>query len=123
LDECRALHGCATGQAKITRGYSLPARWVIHTVGPVWRGGGAQEDEMLAACYRNSLLLAVVQGCRTVAFPAISTGVYGFPPERAAPIAVREVRLFLAGDLSLEQVLLVCFGQTAYELMLRALAE
>jgi O-acetyl-ADP-ribose deacetylase len=123
LDECRTLHGCATGQAKITRGYNLPARWVIHTVGPVWQGGGAQEDELLAACYRNSLLLAVAQGCRTVAFPAISTGVYGFPPERAARIAVREARLFLAGDATVEQVLLVCFGQAAYELMLQVLAE
>ena len=91
LAECRTLGGCETGEAKITHGYNLPARWVIHTVGPVWQGGGRGEDELLASCYRNSLTLAVERGIRTIAFPAISTGAYGFPMGRAARIAVREV--------------------------------
>ena len=87
VEECRTLGGCPTGQAKITKGYNLPAKWVIHTVGPVWHGGGRHEDELLASCYRRSLELAVEKGVRTIAFPAISTGVYGFPFERATAIA------------------------------------
>lgn len=113
LEECRALHGCRTGEAKITGGHRLPARWVIHTVGPVWQGGGAGEDELLARCYRSSLELAVRNGVRTIAFPAISTGVYRFPVDRAAGIAVREVLRFLEGNQSIERVLLVCFGPGA----------
>mgnify|MGYP001296009451 FL=1 len=111
LVECRALGGCETGQAKITRGYRLPARHVIHTVGPVWQGGERGEPELLAACYRNSLRLAIEQGVRTIAFPAISCGVYGYPPDQAARLAVREVRAFLADDDRIETVYLVCFGE------------
>ena len=96
LAECRTLGGCPTGEARITAGYRLPARWVIHTAGPVWSGGDSREDGLLAACYRNSLSLAVKSGVRTIAFPAISTGVYRFPLEQATAIAVSEVRRFLA---------------------------
>ena len=115
LAECRTLGGCPTGQAKITRGYRLPAKWVIHTVGPVWHGGDRGEDELLASCYRNSLALAVAHGIRTIAFPAISTGVYGFPLDRATKIAVTEVTRFLEADASVEQVIFVCFGRRTYE--------
>ena len=111
LEECRALHGCATGDAKITKGYKLPARFVIHTVGPVWRGGGHNEAELLARCYRRCLEVAAENGVRTIAFPAISTGVYGFPKAQAASIAVREIRQGLALYPGLEKVLLVCFNE------------
>ncbi len=111
LEECRRLQGCETGAAKITRGYRLPARHVIHTVGPVWRGGLHGEDELLASCYRSALALAREHGLRTVAFPAISTGAYGFPLERAARIAVRTIRAFLAAHDLPEKVLLVCFDE------------
>ncbi len=114
LAECRTLGGCPTGEARITAGYRLPAQRVIHTVGPVWSGGGSGEDDLLAACYRNSLSLAVKSGVRTMAFPAISTGVYRFPLERATAIAVSEVRRFLAEDASIEQVNFVCHGPRAY---------
>ena len=110
LEECRQLKGCRTGEAKITRGYNLPARFVIHTVGPVWQGGRSGEDELLAACYRNSLALAELSGIQSIAFPAISTGAYGFPLERAARIAVRTVREFLAVHPSVERVIFVCHG-------------
>ncbi len=103
VEECRRLGGCPTGQAKITKGYNLPAKWVIHTVGPVWHGGARREDELLASCYRTSLELALEMGMRTIAFPAISTGVYGFPLERATAIAVSEVRSFLEKNPSLEK--------------------
>ncbi|HEX6543045.1 MAG TPA: O-acetyl-ADP-ribose deacetylase [Ktedonobacterales bacterium] len=109
LEECRTLGGCPTGEAKITKGYRLPARHVIHTVGPVWRGGNSNEDELLASCYRNSLALARQYGLRTVAFPAISTGIYGFPRERAARIAVAEATSALATSDVPEQVIFVCF--------------
>lgn len=109
LAECRKLNGCKTGEAKITKGYRLWAKWVIHTVGPVWHGGQNGEDALLAACYRNSLALAVQYNLSTVAFPSISTGVYRFPKERAARIAVKEIRGFLAAERSIEQVLMVCF--------------
>jgi O-acetyl-ADP-ribose deacetylase (regulator of RNase III) len=121
LAECRTLGGCPTGQARITRGYRLPAPWVIHAVGPIWHGGDRGEDERLAACYRNSLILAVTHGIRTVAFPAISTGVYGFPLERATQIAVAEVADCLASDASIEQVIFVCFSRTAYDVYLTTL--
>jgi O-acetyl-ADP-ribose deacetylase (regulator of RNase III) len=110
LAECRTLGGCKTGEAKITRGYKLKARHVVHTVGPVWQGGGADEDRLLAACYTNSLALAKAHGLRSIAFPAISTGVYGFPPERAARIAVETLADRLAGDSHFTQVLLCCFS-------------
>ncbi|MBB3032629.1 O-acetyl-ADP-ribose deacetylase (regulator of RNase III) [Erythrobacter lutimaris] len=110
LEECRQLGGCETGQAKITGGYDLPARHVIHTVGPVWSGGDKGEPELLADCYRNSLELARENGLRSVAFPAISTGIYGFPIERAAPIAVATVREEAARhDGAFDRILFVCF--------------
>jgi O-acetyl-ADP-ribose deacetylase (regulator of RNase III) len=121
LEECRALGGCSTGDAKITRGYDLPAKHVIHTVGPVWHGGQNHEDDLLASCYRRSLELAVENGLRTVAFPAISTGAYGFPPERATGIAVREVKKFLEENPSIEKVVFVCFDQRTYDYYAKAL--
>ena len=123
LEECRTLAGCATGQAKITKGYRLPARWVIHTVGPVWRDGRHGEDELLASCYRSCFALAEEHGVRTIAFPSISTGAYGFPMDRAARIAVRETKKFLEGHTSVERVLLVCFGKSACEIHSQALGE
>jgi O-acetyl-ADP-ribose deacetylase len=120
LEECRALGGCPTGEAKITKGYCLPAKYVIHTVGPVWRDGKHREDELLAGCYRNSLTLAAEQGVRTVAFPSISTGAYGFPMERAAEIAITEIKNFLEKHPEIEEVQLVCFGRRALEIHQRA---
>ena len=110
LDECRSLGGCPTGEARLTGGYRLPARYVIHTVGPVWHGGGRGEEELLASCYRNSLRLAVEQGVATIAFPSISTGVYRFPIEKASRIAVREVQRFLAHEPGIAKVYFVCFS-------------
>jgi O-acetyl-ADP-ribose deacetylase (regulator of RNase III) len=110
LAECRTLGGCKAGEAKITGGYRLKARYVIHTVGPVWRGGGAGEDGVLAACYGNSLSLAKAHGLHSIAFPAISTGVYGFPPERAARIAIATLAERLTGDDHFTQVVLCCFA-------------
>jgi O-acetyl-ADP-ribose deacetylase (regulator of RNase III) len=115
LDECRTLRGCATGEAKITHGYKLRARHVIHTVGPMWQGGSFGEEELLARCYRNSLALVEAHGLRSVAFPAISTGAYGFPVDRAARIALAEIKEFLERNTSVERVVLVCFGADAYE--------
>jgi O-acetyl-ADP-ribose deacetylase (regulator of RNase III) len=123
LAESRTLGGCATGQAKITRGHRLAAKWVIHTVGPVWRNGRHGEEELLASCYRSCFALAEQQGIRTIAFPSISTGAYGFPMERAARIAVRETKKFLEGKTSIERVLLVCFGEDAREIHSQALEE
>ncbi len=114
LEECRALGGCPTGEARITRGYDLPASWVILTVGPIWRGGTCGEDEMLARAYRSCLELAARSSIRTIAFPAISAGAYGFPVERAAGIAVREIERFLEKNDCIEKVVLVCFGEKAY---------
>ena len=123
LSECRSLHGCETGQAKLTRGYRLPAKYVLHTPGPVWHGGDRGERELLASCYRSCLELALEHGCRTVAFPSISTGVYHFPLELAAPIAVGTVRAFLAEHQgAFDQVTFVCFDQltkSAYDHALR----
>jgi len=115
LAECRGLGGCRTGEAKITKGYNLFADWVIHAVGPVWEGGGSREEELLAGCYRNSLTLARDNGARSVAFPAISTGVYRFPLDLATQIAVREVADFLKEDSSIEQVAFVCFNDQSYQ--------
>ena len=115
LEECRGLGGCETGDAKITGGFDLPVRYVIHTVGPMWKGGNQREAELLARCYQRSLALAVKYGVKTIAFPAISCGVYGYPVDQAAAIAVGAVREFLAGDESLEKVYLVCFSDAALE--------
>ncbi len=121
LAECRALNGCAAGEAKITRGYRLKARHVIHTVGPVWHGGEHGEAETLAACYRNSLALAASRGLRTVAFPAISCGAYGYPIEAAAAIAVNTVADLLVAEALLQQVHLVCFSKEIYDMYRKAL--
>ena len=110
LEECRNLGGCPTGEARITRGYNLPARWVIHTVGPVWQGGGHGEDELLGNCYRNSLGLAAEKGIGSIAFPAVSTGVYGFPKERATRIALAETLAFLESNPLPREVVFVCFS-------------
>ena len=123
LAECRTLGGCATGQAKITRGYKLPARWVIHTVGPVWRDGHHHEEELLASCYRSCFALVEQRGIKTVAFPSISTGAYGFPMERAAGIALRETKHFLEQNRSMQKVILVCFGARALEVHQTAFRE
>jgi O-acetyl-ADP-ribose deacetylase (regulator of RNase III) len=109
LAECRTLGGCPTGQAKITKGYRLPARFVIHTVGPVWRGGGHGEQALLASCYRESLALAVVHGVKSLAFPAVSCGAYGFPADVAAPIALGETASFLALHPEIERVVFACW--------------
>ena len=115
LEECRKLGGCPTGQAKITRAYQLRAKWVIHTVGPVWRDGEHREDELLASCYRNCFALAAERGINTLAFPAISTGAYGFPLDRATAIAVNETVDFLKRNNSVEKIIFVCFGKAAYD--------
>ena len=122
LEECRRLHGCETGHAKITSGYRLPANYVIHTPGPVWHGGGAGEEGLLASCYQNCLRLAEENGCHTVAFPSISTGVYRFPLECAAYIAVREILAFSQTAKTVQSVTMVCFDErtkAAYETALR----
>ena len=112
-DECRTLGGCSTGEAKITKGHGLPADWVIHTVGPVWHGGKADEDQLLAGCYRNSLELARQHRIRSIAFPSISTGAYRFPFELAAKIAIETVTEFLESDDEIRKVVFCCFGEDA----------
>ena len=109
LAECRTLHGCETGKAKITKGYRLPAKYVIHTPGPVWHGGGHGEEALLRSCYRSCLELASANGCETVDFPSISTGVYHFPLEKAAGIAVGTIAEYLAEHPEIERVRMVCF--------------
>ncbi len=111
VEQCRTLGGCPTGEAKLTKGYRLPARHVVHTVGPIWRGGNAGEDELLARCYRNSLELAHRHGLRTIAFPSISTGAYGFPAERASRIALAEIGRFLEQNSTPEVIHIVCFDR------------
>lgn len=123
LEECRRLNGCKTGEAKITKGYNLPVNWVIHTVGPVWQDGNHREDELLASCYQRCLELAQKHGIRTIAFPAISTGVYRFPLERATRIAVTEVKTFLESHTSMEQVIFVCFSRPSYDSYIAAVKE
>ncbi len=122
LEECRALGGCATGEAKATGGHDLPARWVVHTVGPVWRGGDGGEADLLASCYRRSLVVADEEGARSVAFPAISTGVYGYPKRNAAAIAVDAVRATLPST-SIAEVLLVAFSDEDQRRYDRLLAD
>jgi O-acetyl-ADP-ribose deacetylase (regulator of RNase III) len=123
LAECRRLGGCATGDAKLTAGYRLRAKYVVHTVGPVWRGGDAGEAELLASCYRRSLEVAAAAGARTIAYPAISTGVYGYPVDAAAKIAVATLREALRRAAGIEEILLCCFSApdlAAYESLLSA---
>jgi O-acetyl-ADP-ribose deacetylase (regulator of RNase III) len=122
LAECRGIGGCPTGEARITRGYRLPAPHVIHTVGPVWNGGSANEDELLGRCYRNSLALAAAHGLRSIAFPAISTGIYRFPRRRATAIAVTETRRFLEADRTIERVIFACFDDEMLATYREALA-
>ena len=116
LAECKTLNGCETGEAKITRGYNLPAKYVIHTVGPVWKGGGKDEPALLANCYRNSLALAVEHGCSTIAFPNISTGIYGYPKEEAAHIAISISKDFLTNNPDTIEISFVCFDEENYRL-------
>lgn len=123
LAECRTLGGCPTGDARITRGYRLPAKHVIHTVGPVWRGGGNGEDALLAACYRRALEVAAERGLETIAFPAISTGIFGYPPERAAGIAVAAIRETLRGRDRPCRVILCCFSADSAAVHRAALAQ
>ena len=126
LAECRTLHGCKTGEAKLTKGYRLPAKYVIHTPGPVWHGGDRHEPELLASCYRSCLTLAAEHGCKTVDFPSISTGVYHFPLDRAAAIAVGTIADFLNAHPEIERVRMVCFDARTkgfYDAALRALEE
>jgi len=123
LEECRTLSGCKTGEAKITKGYKLLAKFVIHTVGPVWHGGQNREDELLANCYRNSLELAEIHGIHSIAFPAISTGVYHFPIERATRIAFLEIKKFLSIKSSVEKITFVCFNDNVYKTYLKVMNE
>ncbi len=123
LAECRTLGGCPTGQAKITKGHRLPAKHVIHTVGPVWHGGKQREDELLASCYRNSLALAEQHGLATIAFPSISTGAFGFPMDRAVRIALQEIMAFLKNSKHVKKVMLVCFGADALVVHRKAYEE
>jgi O-acetyl-ADP-ribose deacetylase (regulator of RNase III) len=120
LEHCRRLHGCATGDAKATPGFRLPARWVIHTVGPVWRGGDSGEAELLASCYRASLARADELGARTLAFPAISTGIYGYPVAQAAKVAVDTLR---TTPTSVTDVRLMCFNDQSFDAYRSALGE
>lgn len=126
LSECRTIGGCATGEAKITKGYNLPASYVIHTVGPVWQGGNSNEDKLLASCHLNSLKLAKENGVRTIAFPSISTGAYHFPVKRAARIALLEITDYLEKDGGIQKVFIVCFDEgtlMAYEEALKELLQ
>lgn len=122
LEECRGLGGCPTGEARLTKGYRLPARLVIHTVGPVWRDGSYGEDSLLAACYRSCLAIAAREKLKTIAFPSISTGAFGFPMERAAAIAVRECARALPGSDHLREIILACFGEHSVAIHSAALA-
>ena len=120
LKECRTIGGCATGEARLTKGYQLPAKYVIHTVGPVWHGGAQNEDELLAACYRHSLSLALRTHIRSIAFPAISTGAFGFPLDRAASVAANETHRFLETYPEFDRVIFCCFGREALDAYSRA---
>lgn len=116
LAECRTLNGCATGQAKITKAYKLPAKYVIHSVGPIWSGGRKNEKELLADCYRNCLRIAVENNVKSIAFPSISTGAYAYPIELASKIALTEMNEFLKSNNEIEKILIVCFGNQAFNL-------
>ena len=121
LEECRTLGGCPTGQAKITKGYNLPAKFVIHTVGPVWHGGSRNEPELLADCYRSSLALATAHSIKTIAFPAISCGIYGYPIDQAVRIAVQETTAYLEENSTPEKVIFACFAREIYDAYITAL--
>jgi O-acetyl-ADP-ribose deacetylase (regulator of RNase III) len=121
VEYCRTLGGCPTGEAKISPGFKLPARWVIHTVGPIWHDGDRQEDALLASCYQTSLALAEQHQLRSIAFPAISTGAFGFPLERATALALAETKRFLDAHVLPEQVIFVCFSQHDYKVYLSAM--
>jgi len=123
FDECELLGGCPTGEARITSGHKLPATYIIHAVGPIWRGGQKNEDELLASCYRNSLILCMPYRIKSIAFPAISTGAYGFPIDRAARIAADTVYKFLEKDQNLERVIFCCFGPAAKQVFAKAVRE
>jgi len=123
LAECRLLGGCPTGQARLTKGYRLPAKYVIHTVGPVWSGGGRNEPELLASCYRWCFAIARERDLRTLAFPAISCGIFGYPIPQAVEIAVRETRTALGANQAIERVIFACFGDEVHEAYLWALEE
>ena len=123
LVECRMLGGCPTGEAKVTKAYHLPCHYVIHTPGPIWRGGKTNEDLLLASCYRNSLTQASILGCKTVAFPSISTGVYHFPLDRAARIAITTIREYLQTHNKITCVTMVCFDSATLAAYQQALAE
>jgi len=120
LEECRTLNGCETGGAKITKGYNLKAKYVIHTVGPVWNGGKYNEREKLASCYRNSLALAEEYKIKSIAFPSVSTGIYRFPVEEACRIALKEIKSFLKNNITIEKVVIVCFDEKTYEEYIKA---
>lgn len=115
LAETRTIGGCPTGEARVSKGYRLPAKWVIHTVGPIWSGGNRDEHELLASCYRNSFKTAREIGAVTIAFPSISTGAYRFPLDRAVSIALRETKLFLQTEQTIQKVIFVCFGREVYK--------
>jgi O-acetyl-ADP-ribose deacetylase (regulator of RNase III) len=123
LAECRTLGGCPTGEARLTQGYDLPARWVIHAVGPVWHGGNHGEDDLLAGCYETALSIAAEKGITSIAFPAISTGVYRFPPDRAAQIAVKTVHRVLAAGGPVQRVIFCCFDSATAAIYLDILAH
>jgi O-acetyl-ADP-ribose deacetylase (regulator of RNase III) len=114
LEENKKIGGCPTGEARVSKGYKLPAKWVIHTVGPIWAGGGKNEENLLANCYRNSLKAAQDLSIKTIAFPSISTGAYGFPLERATEITMEETKRFLETDETIDKVVFVCFGETVF---------
>ncbi|HNV85705.1 MAG TPA: O-acetyl-ADP-ribose deacetylase [Candidatus Omnitrophota bacterium] len=123
LEECRRIGGCPTGEARMTKGYRLPAKYVIHTAGPVWHGGGRREEALLRDCYRNSMELAAKHGIKSIAFPSISTGAYRFPIERASRIAVETVREILGGTPEIEKVVFVCFSDGDYAIYRRLVGE
>jgi O-acetyl-ADP-ribose deacetylase (regulator of RNase III) len=122
LDECKKLNGCLVGHAKLTHGYNLPAKYIIHTVGPIWRGGAKGEPQLLASCYTSSLKLALEKKIKTIAFPAISCGIYGYPVTQAATIAVNETANFLELHNNIETVYFVCFDDNSYEAYQHALS-
>lgn len=123
LAECRGIGECPTGEARFTKGYKLPAQFVIHTVGPVWEGGKKNEDKLLQSCYKNVLKLAEIYDCRTLSFPSISTGAYGFPIERAAKIAVETVTHFMENSEKIDKVIFVCFSKADYDIYLNILTD